>query len=109
MTTFKPTMTPEEEAEWAQMVEKGSLFAVEPRGISHGTVTGYNNHRCRCAECKAAMREYWRARAKRRATQEPPRHGTRQGYWAYSCRCALCSEAMSEYCSAYYQRKKARQ
>lgn len=30
----------------------------------HGTPNGYQNKRCRCEDCKSAMREYSRARKK---------------------------------------------
>lgn len=36
--------------------------------MTHGTVNGYNNHKCRCVECRAAWSVYDKAgRARRRA------------------------------------------
>ena len=32
--------------------------------LQHGKPSTYNNHQCRCDECKAAWREYMRPRVK---------------------------------------------
>ncbi len=68
----------------------------EPR---HGTVSEYNNHKCRCAPCREANREY---RRKRRTLyiadkERTPDHGTRNEYSNYGCRCDKCREAYSIY------------
>lgn len=39
----------------------------------HGTPNGYQNKRCRCGDCKSAMREYNRARKAAVAQGVPPR------------------------------------
>jgi hypothetical protein len=68
MTAYKQTMTPEEEAEWAEKVQTGGLFA-EESVLTHGRYSTYNFHGCRCAECRAANAAHGRAMyAKRRAT-----------------------------------------
>ena len=54
MTTFKPTMTPEEEAEWAEKVQTGALFPDSWPKFRHGTGYAYSAHGCRCEECSAA-------------------------------------------------------
>jgi hypothetical protein len=40
--------------------------------IRHGKLSGYTNDKCRCSECKTAMREYFR---KRRAKSVDNRKG----------------------------------
>ncbi len=44
--------------------------------VPHGTLGGYTNHKCRCAECRAAKAGYMRVylpkwRARRRAAGLP--------------------------------------
>lgn len=55
-------------------VEDGELIDMRPRergsilvgGASwHGTIGGYNNHKCKCARCRAAIKEYRRLRRER--------------------------------------------
>jgi len=84
--------------------------------IVHGTYDGYNNHSCRCDECKAAATEYRKSlltlcpngcgnlvfgrykpdRVCRACTIEklrkPLEHGTEVGY-CKGCRCAPCRAA----------------
>lgn len=38
-------------------------------GFQHGTLNGYNNHRCKCLECKAAKAAYMRERRARRSQE----------------------------------------
>lgn len=64
----------------------------------HGTPNGYNNLKCRCARCTAAVREYWTGW---RARQEPPppddlRHGTVHCYTNLRCRCPRCRQANAD-------------
>lgn len=35
------------------------IYSLEPEH-HHGTIAGYNVHKCRCNECKRAKREYMR-------------------------------------------------
>jgi RNA polymerase sigma factor (sigma-70 family) len=65
----------------------------------HGTVSEYNNHGCRCPECRAAKREYDRqAREDRQAAEVPPElHGTDNAYTNYGCRCPYCREARHDW------------
>ena len=52
-----PTMTAEEEAAWTRLAADGQLF-IQASSDIHGTVSSYNHRRCRCDECRAAMRAY---------------------------------------------------
>jgi len=72
----------------------------------HGTVSGYTNRKCRCADCRLAWRQYmenWK-------TTAPPlpvgdsRHGSINGYQSYRCRCAWCTAAWRNYQRAYRER-----
>jgi len=67
---------------------------------SHGTVTMYINHKCRCKICKDAVRLY-------RGHEEfsPAKHGSRAMY-AKGCRCDICRIEQSIYARLYYHRKK---
>lgn len=79
----------------------------------HGTIDGYNYHRCRCPRCRAAVtadtRRRLRAKAAARraaklATGPPePRHGTITGYNSDRCRCEQCRAAIA----AYSRRRRA--
>jgi hypothetical protein len=60
----------------------------------HGTVSRYNDHGCRCSDCREAIRA--QAITRREVTQAnggthpgPITHG-RSGYINYSCRCETC-------------------
>lgn len=62
--------------------------------VSHGTLNSYTNHRCRCAECRAANASYGRRwRKENRGLCPEGRHGTEGSYTNYSCRCVDCTEA----------------
>jgi predicted metal-dependent hydrolase len=77
--------------------------------IVHGTVNGYNYHRCRCDDCCAAVAAGWRAR-RERATQAPDKqvpHGTRHGHLYYGCGCGPCREANRTYLREYRARRRA--
>jgi hypothetical protein len=59
----------------------------------HGTLGGYRNHRCHCAECTEANRLYQAEHRDRLSRREPPAHGTENAYSNYLCRCTLCRAA----------------
>lgn len=66
----------------------------------HGTVTGYDYYRCRCAACKEAWREYnIELRANRKASRPDPRVHPPQcavsaaTYRNWGCRCCGCCAA----------------
>lgn len=40
---------------------KAKKLAVDPADAKHGTLAGYNNHKCRCAPCKAARAAWHKA------------------------------------------------
>jgi len=68
--------------------------------IPHGTTGGYANHRCRCAACIEAVRQYRRTRYWRVRTEPLPpwaTHGSYVTYNNYSCRCSSCRQARREY------------
>src|SRR3990172_3962930 len=52
----------------------------------HGTCYYYRNYRCRCDNCRAAIRAY----SQKLKTKEAPHHGTLSGYHNYGCRCDVC-------------------
>jgi hypothetical protein len=65
--------------------------------LVHGTINGYQNHKCRCDVCRDAYRERMRRlKLERidRASEAP--HGTASGYKNWNCRCAPCKKAGSE-------------
>jgi hypothetical protein len=72
----------------------------EPKTIPHGTWNGYNWHRCRCAECRAANHAKNEARRERRRSVQIPddvKHGSYVTYVEYGCRCVPCCDANREY------------
>jgi hypothetical protein len=77
--------------------------------IPHGTVSGYNYHGCRCADCRAGAAEYrraWRAKLKQTPGKQVP-HGTRYGYLEYGCRCYPCHRAKATYDREWAKRRRA--
>jgi hypothetical protein len=69
---------------------------LEPGDPRHGTVNGYDNHRCRCDDCKAAWARISADRRRRRAyviRSDDERHGTNSFYCNHGCRCPACTEA----------------
>lgn len=61
----------------------------------HGTRARYMKLKCRCEECRAAVkhqRDEWLSRVR----GNPPMHGTANGYFNYRCRCEECKKAGSE-------------
>lgn len=67
--------------------------------IPHGTITGYTTHKCRCYECKDAMRAYvadLRARRRQQVQAEGLPEHIEHGFSAYTnwgCRCETCRAA----------------
>lgn len=72
---------------------------------AHGTISRYNNYRCRCDDCRAAMNAYRRAYKIRRKQGAPirpyrrladrlakPEHGLTR-YRLHNCRCTVCVAA----------------
>lgn len=60
--------------------------------VEHGTRATYQNHSCRCDECRAAQAAY-QLLFKRRADPAQAPHGTTTGYSSWNCRCVPCREA----------------
>jgi hypothetical protein len=48
--------------------------------MRHGTMSGYTNRRCRCSDCRAAMRAYYKERKQR----------------LNSCQCEACQKVRRE-------------
>lgn len=80
-------------------------FPIPPRPISHGTVSGYYHHGCRCEICEAFAVEKRRlereqkAAARALAPARPPleiRHGTTTAYQHHACRCDICRAFISK-------------
>lgn len=73
----------------------------------HGTINGYSNRLCRCADCREAWAGYVRDAKERRAVAGVPErvHGTENGYGNYKCRCDDCRDAWS---TAGWQRAQRR-
>lgn len=79
------------------------------REIPHGTLSGYNHHGCRCAECKKAIAASKRARYKPVERKPRPRKPLDHGAYKYirdKCRCAVCTEAHREKVKDYRHRAK---
>lgn len=77
--------------------------------ISHGTRAGYQYWKCRCLDCRAAIRIYMRGlRAKHltemRADPQHRRHGTDYGYQC-GCRCLKCTDEKSRLNTFYRGRR----
>lgn len=73
-----------------------------PHPVKHGTIGTYNNHRCRCGECRVAWANYTRdLRARRRGRLErgeiEVQHGNPSTYQNWGCRCASCGVAHSKF------------
>jgi hypothetical protein len=98
--------------------------------LTHGTFDGYNNHGCRCEECKKAASDYHRSRrvpcpggcgtliygrykpgrmcntCTRKRMRKKLVHGTEPGY-AKGCRCKRCTAAANQARRERRQRSKA--
>lgn len=81
------------------------------RPLEHGTIHGYELHRCRCQDCRSAnaarAADLRRRRASRRDTATFT-HG-QYGYTNWGCRCDVCSAAHSARCKSDYRKRLARQ
>jgi Sigma-70, region 4 len=77
----------------------------EESELWHGTTNGYQNHNCRCRECKQAHSEWNREYRKRLSTREPLNHGY-SGYTNYSCRCPICTAANTQKSRARRARRR---
>lgn len=84
----------------------------------HGTLGGYINHNCRCAECRVANRDYnARRRKERKQGQKPsawavlrgasgePRMHNRYTYSNWGCRCERCKADNSLMQSQYLAKR----
>lgn len=71
----------------------------------HGTISTYNNHRCRCDKCRAGNTAWMKRRRTDRIAGIP---ATKNGVdgpgthnaWTYTnwgCRCDICREASRQY------------
>lgn len=71
-----------------------------PRSIRHGSLTAYQDHKCRCLDCQENKRGYERRAAQVRTRLGVPQgveHGTKYTYTYYRCRCEPCKEARRSY------------
>lgn len=62
----------------------------------HGTPGGYNNHKCRCDECRAAWNKYCRDRKRARRSEYEFRPGAVHGVeseYQRGCTCTDCTTA----------------
>ena len=87
---------------------KGRPVAVGRPAPTHGKLSTYTKHLCRCDLCRGAWDAYLlRQREQRRATTKAVRAIGEHGYNAYSygCRCDTCRSAKAEYSRDARQRK----
>jgi hypothetical protein len=72
--------------------------------FEHGTLSGYNNHRCRCELCTRAKNNWslWNRMDLKATELTIYQHGTPNSYYNYKCRCRFCKDAAK----AYRKRKK---
>lgn len=73
-----------------------------PDDSRHGTLNGYSNLGCRCAECRAAKADETRRRRaeRRQRLRDDPsivRHGLAVTYSNWCCRCRPCTDAWAIY------------
>lgn len=70
-----------------------------PKGPQHGTVSMYNNHGCRCDDCRAASSAYMMQYRLSKGYKPRPEaaHGTVARYNNHGCRCDACKRAMRAY------------
>lgn len=77
----------------------GLVSRWEPERSPCGTYSSYSRG-CRCAECRAANRDYCARTIKnmqaRGLSADDPRHGTNNGYQSWGCRCEACKVAHAE-------------
>ena len=81
--------------------------------MNHGTRHAYQNHKCRCDECKAANHQHQKDRRKiiegMRSKGELPKlnHGTQNAYSNWGCRCVKCVAKNTETSRLYLKKRKA--
>ena len=71
--------------------------------MKHGTINGYQHHKCRCTDCRDAKREY-KKKLKLKKLEGIPElverrreHGTAEAY-SFGCTCDLClTKGRNEY------------
>lgn len=68
--------------------------------MEHGTVTGYRNHGCRCADCRKAHAEANRRNREDRLASGRLNHGTRSALDA-GCRCVACKATKATHLGDY--------
>lgn len=76
--------------------------------LKHGKVSTYNNHGCRCDECREAASRYQRSLTCVPLDSGDPRHGKVGTYNSYGCRCELCKAASKAYQAQAYQKRQAK-
>lgn len=67
--------------------------------MKHGTISGYQHHKCRCTDCCNAKREYEKNRIQKPkfVYPKPLEHGTSEAY-SFGCTCDLClTKGRNEY------------
>ena len=91
-------------------------MTLTPDDPRHGSVTGYDRHKCRCDACRAGHAGRARARRAKTAALRPTPywkepgytwHGTRGGYTNHKCRCDACRAAWNEYCLGARKRRSS--
>lgn len=88
--------------------------------IVHGTAASYNNHACRCEDCREAIRSYHAERRKERyakrvlvngqliAPLPDERHGKASTYANHGCRCRECVRARSDHDAEYLNGRRTK-
>jgi hypothetical protein len=78
--------------------------------LIHGTLHGYQKHKCRCKSCRDAhakiMDHYAQSRRSRKDSAQF-QHG-RNGYNNWGCRCDICCADHQAMLRANYEKRKAR-
>jgi len=89
----KPHRT-KEEREFDREIHRVAKMVVRAAKLEqlHGTRYMYTHYKCRCADCREAMRLYMLSL---REKEQPPTHGL-SGYTNYGCRCDICTKANTE-------------
>jgi hypothetical protein len=91
--------------------QHGTQTVRERLGIvmEHGA-SAYNNHGCRCDDCRAGIAAKRRGLQARRRFQQPPAslpHGTLSTYQNWHCRCDDCRAIRRDYDRGRPARRKA--
>jgi hypothetical protein len=74
--------------------------------LTHGKVSTYNHHGCRCEACTAANTAHFKQFKERRKSAATIPHGTVNGYDYHRCRCPRCKEAKSQKNAVLNPRRK---